>query len=140
MAKNTEMDRADNAGVTLGTVAESVGEGLGQFLNQVESQWHAVRGQRETLVKNLRAVRDKANALLAEAGDIEFPLPAALRRRAKNNKPRKTDGSAIPPSVKRSGQSQKPRPVISIEGRARIAEAQRARWARVRAAKRSGKG
>lgn len=137
MAKKSEQTK--EAAVTppeqdgiVGHVASDIGTGLGHFLNQVESQWHSVRGQRETLVKNLRVIRDKANALLAEAGDVE--LPGIFKRGGR----RKT-GSAVSAKRGPGRPPNKARPVMSAEGRARIAEAQRLRWAKVRAAKRSGK-
>ena len=140
MAKKPEQGTSEAAIGRLEHVAENVGEGLGHFLNQVESQWNSVRGQRESLVKNLRAIRDKANALLAEAGELDLPIPSVFKRRGrpKGSKTKKTEGSAVPPSVKR-GPGRPKRRGMSKEGRERIAAAQRARWAALKA-KKSGKG
>jgi hypothetical protein len=67
------MRKAD--GGALGDMAES----LGRILGQAEAQW---REQRGTLVKSLKAVRDKANALLAELGEVPLPRAATKATRA----------------------------------------------------------
>jgi hypothetical protein len=109
----------------LGDVAEDIGESLGNLLNQVEGRWSSVRGQRDAVIKNLRAIRDKANALLAEAGDIQFPIPGVLKRRKSKSKGEETVGAAVPPSVKRGrGKASTKKAGASAEARAAAAAAQ----------------
>ncbi len=104
MAKTPEHETARTDSVLEQTAAD-IGATLGNLLNRVEHQWKTVRGQRDAVITSLRAIRDKANTLLAEAGDIQLPVPAIFKRhgRSKRAKGKKTQGSAVPPSVKRSG-------------------------------------
>ncbi len=70
-------------GGKLGDVAESVGAGLGQFLNQVEAQVQTAKKHRESTVKNLLAIRNRATQLLADMGHAvaEVPLPRLGRKK-----------------------------------------------------------
>lgn len=92
--------RAESA---LEQTAVDIGAGLAKLLNRVERRWTTVQGQRQAVVASLRAIRDKANALLAEAGDIELPLPAILKRGApKRVKAKKRARSLKPKGAPRS--------------------------------------
>lgn len=134
MAKKTRVSRtgASSADGGIVTVAETVGQGLGHFLNQVENQWKSAKAQRDGVIQNLKAIRDKANQLLAEAGEA-VPVPAALRRGTRGTP--KASGSAASKARRGAGKGKKGG--ISAEGRARIAEAQRARWAKLKASRKS---
>jgi hypothetical protein len=122
--------RLDGAAVTFGAA-------LGSALNQVEAQVSSANAQRQAAIKSLMAVRDRANRMLADLGHavMEVPLPRIGKRRGR---PPKQVGSALPSAAKASAPGRK-RGVMSAEGRARIAEAQRKRWAKIKAAKKSGK-
>lgn len=105
MATKPRPAKAKPAVAPFDQVAENIGESLARFLNRVESQWKAVRGQRDSVVTNLRAIRDTANALLADAGEIELRVPEIFRRRGKTkgSKAKKKTPSPTAPSSAASG-------------------------------------
>ncbi len=113
----------------LETTAERIGTTLGQALNQVEAQVKNAKQQREVAIKHLVAVRDRANRLLADLGHAvaQARVPKLRQRRGR---PPQTLESPIPPAATSSGEGlKKKRKPMSPEARARIAEAQRKRWA-----------
>lgn len=146
MAKKNKKHKSDNAVVRATesngfavNIAETVGEGLGHVLNQIEDQWSTARTQRDHLVSNLRAIRDKANQLLVEAGDA-MHLPGTGKRRKGARKARKTSGSAVPPAVARVARrtSTKAAEGRSAKDLAKRVDTPRARLAALKAAKKSG--
>lgn len=100
-----------------------IAEGLGEFLGRAEHQWNAWRGQRDTVIQNLTAIRDRATRLLTEVG--------VAHNQESKRRGRPPSDSAAPPLRSSKG---KRKGGLSPEGRARIAAAQKARWAQVRAA------
>ena len=95
-------------------------EDLGRLLGSAERKAATWLDQRKAVGDELAAIRDKASALLSQLGLGESPrAPRQGRRRA-----------ARPAT----GGARKRRP-MSAEARAKIAEAQRRRWAKVRRGK-----
>jgi ElaB/YqjD/DUF883 family membrane-anchored ribosome-binding protein len=99
---------------TLNTTAKNIGTALGHVAAKVES----LRRQRLAVATEIRQVLEAAQEMLAELGDEAVVAKRRIGRRA--NKAIK--------SVRRKR-------MISVEGRARIAAAQRRRWAKYKKAK-----
>lgn len=108
--------------------AEELGKLLGTARNKAES-W---LGQRQQITKTLQGIRDEATNLLNQLG---AQAQSALRRRGRPpgsgnrrgpRRPRKAAAGA-------AGQVRKRR-TMSAEARARISAAQKARWAKQKAA------
>lgn len=135
--KTAKPQQLPPAGGRLGDAAESVGAGLGHLLNRVEHQVTTARTQRDAAIKNLLAVRDKATELLADLGHsvTELPVPGLRRKR---RSPPKTEGSAVPPAVRRNAGAKSKRATIS-EATSTAIEAQRQQWEQRKTAKKSGK-
>jgi hypothetical protein len=99
----------DNA---LQHAAERLGSGLGTLVNQVESQWKTAKTQRDSAVRSLLAIREKVNALLAEAGHLEIPAAFKRKKRSVTAKAKAT-GSAVPPAVKATARRSGPKRTTS---------------------------
>jgi hypothetical protein len=132
-------DQTDRSagGSPLGDFAEE----LGTFLGNTERKAAEWLSQRKRVTEQLTAIRDKASSLLQQMGSMvpELPAMTVMRRRGRRRRVRKTEGSAVSSAVKRGpgrppGSKRKRKP-MSEEARARIAEAQRRRWATVKRAK-----
>lgn len=98
--------------------AEDLGHLLGQAQNEAET-WLA---QRKAIADHLVRVRETANRLLAQLGVSDTPA----RRRGRPARAAGAEQAA-------AGRA-KPKRVMSAEARARIAAAQRARWAKLKKA------
>lgn len=116
------------AGVTLARTAESkledFAEDLGRLLGHAQNKAESWLGQREAIADHLIGVRDTATRLLSQLGITAAPAPARRERPA-------------PPAVRATGArkgSRKKKRTMSAEARAKIAAAQRARWAKQKAA------
>jgi hypothetical protein len=114
------------------TKIEEFAEDLGRLLGTARAKAEGWLGQRRDITKHLEDIRDTASHLLAEltgagrtAGAGRGPgRPAGSRAVAHDGR-----GSAHP-----AGSGVK-RPPLSAEARARIAAAQKARWAKIKAEK-----
>lgn len=95
-------------------------EDLGRLLGSAERKAATWLDQRKAVGDELVAIRDKASALLSQLG---LGGSASAPRRGQRRAGRRTTGGV-----------RKRRP-MSPEARAKIAEAQRRRWAKVRRAK-----
>lgn len=112
------------AGVMVARAAEQTfddfADELGRILGRAQSKAESWLGQRKLIAARLIGVRNAANNLLTQLG-VEPPVSRASRRNQDHA----------------TATSEKPRPrqrrTLSADGRARIAAAQRARWARERA-------
>lgn len=125
---------ATNAESKIEDFAEELGRLLGTARNKAES-W---LGQRQQITKTLQGIRDEATNLLNQLGGHgqsviqrgrrgRPPGPSGTRRPGRPRKMAAADGAADN-TVRR-------RPTLSAEGRARISAAQKARWAKIKAAK-----
>jgi hypothetical protein len=102
---------------------ESFAEDLSRLLGTAEAKTTAWLDQRKAMLKQLIAVRDKAEALIRI-------LTVQDLSRGQSAEQRSTDRPVKPsPRGKRTSSS-----AISPEGRARISAAQKRRWERHRAA------
>jgi hypothetical protein len=111
---------------------ESFAEDLGKMLGHARSKAEDWLGQRKAIVKSLTDLRDEASKLLDQLGHrvAEVPFPRALGGSGigKRGKGR--------PQGTGFGAAARKRPKMSAKGRAAISAAQKARWAKVKAAKR----
>ena len=135
------------AAVTLATAAENkledFAEDLGRLLGTAQVKAESWIGQRRAIAEQLTQIRDAAeqwiSALTGNAGDgaEHRRAPARpvgsrtvrgteIRRRGPGRPPK----SAAPLTASAAQSAQPRKRTISAEGRARIAAAQRARWAK----------
>jgi uncharacterized membrane protein len=107
---------------------EGFAEDLGRLLGTAQAKAHGWLGQRQTIVKELEQIRDTAAGLLAELGT----MAAGRRRRGRGAKAL----DATVAGVKRVEKivARKTR-TLSAQARKAISDAQKRRWAKVRAAK-----
>jgi hypothetical protein len=108
------------------TRIEEFAEDLGRLLGQAQNKAASWLGQRNAIADHLIGLRDTASRLLAQLGVQESGRSAPGRG---------TVAAARQEAGRRKGAGKKKR-VMSAEARAKIAAAQRARWARQKADKR----
>jgi hypothetical protein len=141
MAKRS--DGTDDGGtVSSGApVTDTVGdlaENLGRVLGNTEKSLRGWFSQRDKFIKSLIDIRDRANKLLAEAGhQAQQAASAVATRRGRPPGPgrKKSAKTANRRPAQPKGSDKKTRKGgMSPEGRARVAAAQKARWAAKRAA------
>jgi hypothetical protein len=114
------MAKAGRPRSNTGERIEAFAEDLGRLLGSARAKADSWLSQREQIAKQLAEIRDTASKLLTDMGN---QAQRALRSGA-----RKAAAAAAP--VKRRRRRRK----MSAAARARIAEAQRQRWARQKAA------
>jgi hypothetical protein len=136
MAKTTrKVDSTESraGGVTLTAAAEAKLEGfaedLGKLLSRAQTRAEGWLDQRKAIADHLVGVRDTAARLLAQLGITETP-PLARRGRKPGSRNRKP--VVVAPAI---AERDRARPAnrkrtMSPEARAKIAAAQRARWAK----------
>jgi hypothetical protein len=120
-----------------GTVEQrvlDVAEGMGRLLGEAEARLQSWINQREQVVKDLLEIRDRASSLLDKAGYQAQEVVTEVRRQgkaaatvAKAAMAKAAEGrrrGRPPGSGKGTGGGG-----MSEEGRARVAAAQKARWA-----------
>jgi hypothetical protein len=123
-----------------------VAETLGTILGTAEAQLTSWMGQRDKVVKDLLAIREKATSLLAQAGHQVQDVAAAIQRGRRGRPPGSKNSPAAgrkakrgpgrPPKARAASNGRKTRKGgMSAEGRAAVAAAQKARWDKIRAAK-----
>jgi hypothetical protein len=101
-------------------IGEFTGD-LGRLLTDARNRAEGWLSQRESIGKDLEDIRDAANALLEQLGRSTAGVRRGRARTAAG------DGG--------EGQTLRKRRKLSAAGRAAIVAAQKARWAKVRAAK-----
>ena len=102
-------------------------EDLGRLLGTAETKAKGWLQQRQDVAKSLEQIRDTANSLLSELQGTATKAADAVRRRG-----RPPASAASSPAGSNAHYPGKTKGGMSEEGRARIAEAQKARWARIR--------
>jgi ABC-type transporter Mla subunit MlaD len=108
-------------------------EDLGRLLGTAESRAKGWLQQRQDVAKSLEQIRDTANSLLSELQGTATAAADAVRRRGRppaSSKATTADAPAAGSNAHYPGVSKKGG--MSEEGRQRVAEAQRARWAKIR--------
>src|SRR3954465_8891930 len=105
---------------------EEFAEDLGKLLGTARTKAENWLSQRKSIVDHLEGVRDTATQLLAQLG---HQAQAVVRR---GRKPVGAPASAKRGPGRPAGSRTKKR-TMSAEGRARIAAAQKARWAKLKA-------
>ena len=136
------MAKANRLDQERGTLQDAKGkladfaEDLVNLLGTTERKATEWLSQRENVSKQLSAIRDKASSLLQQLGSAAGESPLSWRRRnatgrKRGSKNRQTVAAA---TATRSPRRRKRKP-MSAEARAKIAAAQRARWAKQKKAK-----
>jgi hypothetical protein len=105
---------------------EDFAEDLGRMLGQAQNKAESWLGQRKAIADHLIGLRDTATQLLAQLGVSDAPRRG--RRPGRPAASAQRTGSA-------STKGRKKKRTMSAEARARIAAAQRARWAKQKAQK-----
>ena len=117
------------AGVLAMTAAENrideFAEDLGRLLGSAQAKAEDWLGQRKAILEHLTGLRDTANGLIARLGGGSSSEPAARGR-----KPGRPPGSGATRGPGGPAGTVKKKRTMSPEARARIAAAQRARWAK----------
>ena len=131
MAKKTRARGSENvpAGVLMSARTEGkleeFAEDLGKLLGQAQNKAENWLGQRKAIAANLIGLRDTATRLLSQLGVSDG-----------GSTPRRARGASTP--AKRGPgrpKGSKKKQTMSAEARAKIAAAQRARWAKQKAQK-----
>ena len=131
MAKKTRARRSEDvpAGVLMSARTEGkleeFAEDLGKLLGQAQNKAENWLGQRKAIAANLIGLRDTATRLLAQLG-VPDGAPGARKARRASTPARRGPGRPKGSRKKRT---------MSAEARAKIAAAQRARWAKQKAQK-----
>ncbi len=116
------MAKREDTTNTAGARIEEFAEDLGKLLGHAQSKAEGWLNQRQAIAEQLAGVRDTANRLLEQLTGGGAKMAAAVRR-GRGGRPAGTKGKGT-----------KPRRKMSAAGRARIAAAQKKRWAAIRAA------
>jgi len=131
MAKKARKDRAEepqSAAITMTAAAEArlenFADDLGTLLGHAQNKAESWLGQRKAIAAQLAGVRDTAVRLLAQLGVADAPKAARAAKKAA--------GSGRP-AAQSTGVKKKR--TMSVEARAKIAAAQRARWAKQKKAR-----
>jgi hypothetical protein len=108
---------------------------LTQILGTVKERVDSYNAERQQLAASLREIIAQANQLLSQLGE-----PVAMLTGRKRGRPKGTGrGPGRPPGTTKAARKGPGRPKrrrrMSAEARAKIAAAQKARWARQRAEK-----
>ena len=122
MAKKTRTSEPSGTIAVAEETLKNFAEDLGTLLGHAQNKADSWLGQRKAIAEQLVGVRDTAVRLLAQLGIAAERKPA---RAAKATSGR--------PSAKATGVKKKR--TMSVEARAKIAAAQRARWAKQKRAK-----
>jgi len=116
-----QLPAAPAAAVKIEEFAEDLGRLLGQARGKAEN-W---LDQRNTIVKNLTELRDTATKLLADLGHQAENQVAKLTGKRRGRPPGTRKAAPTPIETAKR--------VLSPEARQRISDAQKARWASVKA-------
>ncbi len=116
--------RARQGEKVLSPKVEAFAEDLGRLLGTARAKAQHWLGQRQDIVKHLTAVRDTASKLLADLGH-------EAQRAVRRGRPSKggQEGASFAPAP----QSKRKRRKMSAAARKLISEAQKKRWAALRA-------
>jgi hypothetical protein len=109
---------------------EDFAEELGRLLGNAEAKAKGWLGQREQIAKTLAGIRDSASSLLQQLTGGGAAMAVAVRRGRRGRPP----GSGVKRGPGRPPGSGRKRRTMSAEARAKIAAAQKARWAKQKAA------
>jgi hypothetical protein len=115
---------------------EEFAEDLGRMLGQARSKAEGWLGQRQQLVKNLSQLRDEATRLLSQLGHDASVATGRGRRAITNAVAGAKRGPGRPAGSKNAIiiVGGKKRRTMSAKARAAISAAQKARWAKQKAA------
>ena len=123
--------RARTTGKSTGEVIGGFAEDLGKLLGQARNKAEGWLGQRQAIVKQLTQLRDEANTLLGQlaGGGARMAAAVGISRRGRPVGSKNKKSIIIVGGRKRR--------TMSAKARAAISAAQKARWAKQKAAKRN---
>jgi len=110
---------------------EQFAEDLDRVLGRARAKAEGWLGERRSITKHLEAIRETASGLLVQLTSHGSAAGAGRR----SSRPDGSAGTAAHRGPGRPAGSGRRRRTISPEGRARIAAAQKARWAKISSAK-----
>lgn len=109
---------------------EEWAEDLGRLLGTARAKASNWLDQREQIAKHLTAIRDTASSLLQQLTGGGTPAAGTRTRRGRPPATTTTRAAGQPPVIQKARRKR----TLSAEGRKRIADAQKKRWAALRAA------
>jgi hypothetical protein len=113
-------------------------EDLGTLLGTAEKKASEWLAQRQAVAEQLSRIRDTANELLTQLTGAGADFATAVQRGRRRGRPpgsrKRTSSSVAAAARRRPGRPKGPakKRGMSPEGRARVAAAQKARWAKIR--------
>jgi hypothetical protein len=131
-----EMAKTSSTGAPTENKVEEFAEDLGRMLGQARSKAEGWLGQRQQLVKNLSQLRDEATRLLSQLGHDANVATRRGRRAITDAVGGARRGPGRPAGSKNAIiiVGGKKRRTMSAKARAAISAAQKARWAKQKAA------
>jgi hypothetical protein len=109
---------------------EDFAEELGKLLGNARAKAEGWLGQRQQITKALQGIRDEATSLLSQFGESTQAIAGRVRRgRTTGSRNISKRGPGRP-----KGSGRKKKRTMSPEARAAIGAAQKARWAKLKAA------
>ena len=127
MAQGGYVGKGDKAQDVLVDFAED----LGRLLGTAQAKASSWLDQRKSIAEQLTQIRDTANDYLQRLAGAGADMAVAVRRGRPPGSGKKKGAYKAPSSAVRG----KRKGGMSAEGRARVAAAQKARWAKIRAEK-----
>jgi hypothetical protein len=119
-----EMAKTRRTLAATGHQIEEFAEDLGKMLGHARTKAEGWLGQRQTIVKNLTQLRDEATSLLNQLGHDAGKIVSRVRRGRPVGSKNVKDAAPV-----------RKRRKMSAKARAAISAAQKARWAKRKAAK-----
>src|SRR5262245_14468788 len=132
MAKTEKSAAESEQDKTLDSRVEAFAEDLGRLLGTARTKAEGWMNQRKEIIQHLSDIRDTATRLLGDLGQQAERVVRRGRPAGSTNAAARAEFAAQPVSRRRR------RRKMSAEARARIAEAQRKRWAAQKAGEKKG--
>jgi hypothetical protein len=115
---------------------EAFADDLGRVLHSAKTKAEGWLGQRQRISKHLAEIRDTASDLLTQLGHRAASAVTPIKRRRRPGRPKRSKTLAVINKIRATVVAQAPRKkrTMSAKARAAISAAQKARWAKVKAA------
>ena len=114
---------------------ENFAEDLGKLLGTAQAKASSWLDQRKSIADQLTQIRDTANDYLQRLSGEAASVAAAVRRGARRGRPPGSKNKTGPYKAPAAAVKGKRKGGMSAAGRAAVAAAQKARWAKIRAEK-----
>jgi hypothetical protein len=114
---------------------EGFGDDIGQLLHSARTKAEDFFGQRQEISRHLAEIRDTASHLLQQLGHSAAAAAAPAQRRRGPGRPKQVKTPPVTNEVREVVEAPAPRKrTMSATARAAISAAQKARWAKLKAA------